>query len=373
VRVASLEKPDLSLDLYGWTQPRFIYAPPPIDVSGFSVHQVRLGAIGGFGKWGRVQTELAFGPTIFTGAILPVLLLDAYGVFTPYRSRVVGVDVTLGNFRIPFSRQNLIQPVGLQLPDMAEYVHPVWSIQRALGGMLGVDFLDRKVRLSAGAFNGFFTGGSAFDVIDPTDPVGLTAPPAWFVYVGRLEVEPLGPAPRFEGDLREVGQRRRPVVSMGVSALKNQARFPLSTMESGASSEVTLDNLALEADVGVWFAGASLYGELLFSTSDVVRSSPAVSAHHRLLAWNVQAGYFPPLPFLREHVEVVVRAESSRAQSQRPFPEPSTSDLTSVRWSAGLNVFVDRGHLLKMQIFYKGDQFNDSRDDLLTLQATAGF
>jgi hypothetical protein len=38
-----------------------------------------------------------------------------------------------------------------------------------------------------------------------------------------------------------------------------------------------------------------------------------------------------------------------------------------------MNVFFDRGHLLKMQIFYQGDEFSDAWNDRLTLQATAGF
>lgn len=361
MRVASYEKPDVTLDLYGWTQPRFTFVPPPLDTAGFVLEQTRIGAIGGFGKWGRVQTEIDLGPILGQSAFVPSML-DAYAVFTPYRSRVIGVDVTLGKFRVPFSRQNLIQPVGLQLPDMASFVRLQGVMVRPLGAMLATSFLDSKIRLSAGAFNGMPTGlGTS---------VSLPARGApWFFYVGRLEVEPLGPAPRFEGDVRPVAQRRRPVLSFGASVLDNQLTLPATSN----APAVDFHNIAAGADVGVWFAGASLYGELLYSDARFDRPLPADSSGRRVFGCNVQAGYLPPLPFLREHVEIVARIEFASSQSAETSPEPHAIDAASFTWAAGLNLFVDRGHLLKMQIFFQGDQYNDDRAKRLTLQATAGF
>jgi len=349
VRVASYEKPDVTLDVYGWTQPRFTYEVDDARPV-FSLPQTRLGLIGGFGKWGWVQTEINLGTIDTSMRFSPPELLDAYGVFTPYRSRVVGIDVTFGKFRVPFSRQGLIQPVGLQLPDTASFVKPAWTGGRPLGAMLGVDFWDRKIRLTAGAFS----------------VIAFSEEPL-LLYAGRLEIQPLGPAPRFEGDVRAVGLRRRPALSIGASAMKsrNDLPKPVPGQEPG-----TFDKIALGADLGVWYAGASLYGELLFAEDRSVQTPSSVT---RSLGLNVQAGYFPPLPFMREHVEIVGRVERLESRTERPLSAPQIRETTTLTWSAGLNFFVDRGHLLKMQIFYQGDQYTDDRDDTLILQATAGF
>jgi hypothetical protein len=367
VRVASLEKPDVSLDLYGWTQPRFTYEAQQ-DASSFSLPQVRLGLIGGLGKWGRVQTEIDSGTNNFgVGFRLPELL-DAYGVLTPYRSRAFGFDITLGRFRVPFSRQNLIQPVGLQLPSMASFVQSQNVAIRQLGAMLAASFLDGRVTLSAGAFNGVLTGLLGLPGLGGPLPSPTGDP--WFFYVGRLEVQPFGPAPRFEGDVRPVGQRSRPALSFGASVLENKHDTPAA----GPFPATSFHNIAGGVDVGVWFAGASLYGELLYSVVNNEElpqlGGPSKS---RSLAWNVQAGYLPPLPFFREHIEIVARIESSNVSREAVSPEPSILETTSFTWSAGMNVFFDRGHLLKMQIFYQGDEFSDAWNDRLTLQATAGF
>ncbi|UQA59667.1 hypothetical protein [Polyangium aurulentum] len=349
VRVASYEKPDVTIDLYGWTQPRFTYELT-VDSPGFTLPQTRLGVIGGLGKWGRVQTEINVGTIDLTLNPSGPELLDAYGVFTPYRSRAVGVDVTLGRFRVPFSRQNLIQPMGLQLPDAVWFAEHGEMAGRQLGGMLGIDFFDRKVRLMAGVF-----AGADRDHEN------------WFLYAGRLEIEPLGPAPRFEGDVRAVELRRRPVLSIGASAVTS----PRTTKESFTiNARVEADNVWLGADAGVWYAGASLYGEFYFRSRQYGEPFPSLL---HLAGWNVQAGYFPPLPFLREHVEIAARVESFSRYEEFPTDTPPIRDTTWFAWSAGLNFFVDRGHALKMQVSYKGDFHGDDVADRLTLQATAGF
>ncbi|HVK62917.1 MAG TPA: hypothetical protein VM694_00500 [Polyangium sp.] len=369
VRVATVEKPAVALDLYGWVSPLLtvtagsIQTPVPDEINvQFSVPQARLGAVATLGRWGRMQTELDLAP--LGGATLsPPTVLDAYVVLTPHRSRVWGVDVTLGRFRVPISRQNLIQPFGLQTPELGKYI--LDTPNRQMGGMLGVDFLDREIRLLAGVFNG---GWGAVEPPPSDPPTKFVFDQPWLLYAGRIELQPLGPAPSFEGDVRPVSQRRKPVLLIGASVLRTSATFDVE--RRGASFDPgNFTTHAIGADVGFWYAGASFHGEFYYRLQDVTlflptNLTPVYTVHS--FAANAQLGYFLPFGLLREHLEIALQGQFVE---RRGYP--------NIVFAGGANVFFDRGHRLKTQLFYENTTSVWAGDDLrshrVMLQATAGF
>ncbi|MDC3954979.1 hypothetical protein [Polyangium jinanense] len=365
VRVATFEKPAVALDLYGWVSPRVTIAPvtpfgdPDVDVQ-FSVPQARFGAVATLGRWATMHTEIDLAPV--AGAVpAPPWLLDAYAVVTPHRSRFFGIDVTLGRFRVPISRQNLIQPIGLQTPELAGAISAMIP-GRQLGGMLGVDFLERKIRLLAGVYNGGW--GTSFPLGAPFNLTFEVDKP-WLLYAGRIELQPLGPAPSFEGDLRPTSQRRKPVLSIGASGLRTKVSYRYQEPPQGGGSTTLAgdsEGLAAGADVGFWYAGASFYGEILYRVQDGNPPPGAQGSEPDDIRWLVtsaQLGYFLPFGLLREHVELVARAQYRDI------------DLLGAGYAigGGVNGFFDRGHRLKAQLFYDVG-FEGAR---VMLQATAGF
>jgi hypothetical protein len=114
------------------------------------------------------------------------------------------------------------------------------------------------------------------------------------------------------------------------------------------------------------------------------------------MGWNVQAGYFPPLPFTREHLEVVARVHyiDPNIGVKNPANDNGARDLDQSNptrgyrgYVFGLNLFVDRGHKLKLQASYEirnetkrcleGQSGNGCtgfiKNDIFTLQGTAAF
>src|SRR6185437_15827554 len=130
---------DLSVQLYGWIQPRFTSQQhddrPQVmfDLQpAFTVQRARFGTVGTFGPWGRVQLEVDFaGQTVTT--------MDAYAVLAPIHEKDAKLELTFGQFRVPFSEQNLRPSSSYQFADTAYFVAPSFIIDRNLGAMLSTD------------------------------------------------------------------------------------------------------------------------------------------------------------------------------------------------------------------------------------------
>ncbi len=374
LRVFDVPEIDFKLDLFGWVQPRFSaqqsddrplvnFRPNPA----FTITRARLGTSATIGTWGHAQIEVDFSRE---GAV-PI---DAFVTLTPLRSKIASITVDIGQFRVPFSRQNLIRSNSLQLPDLAYFVTPKFVVDRDIGALITADFFQGKGSLAVGVFNGNEPArGQAFNA----DP--------YFLYAARAELSPLGPAPRFEGDLRPVDKRGKPLVTVGVGAMRN--RF----------DDKNFTRNYLGADLGAWFAGASLYGEFYYHVDEpLFTTGPSATTRVKQLGWNVQAGYFLPLPYIRERVELALRVQylDPNVDVETPANDAGARDLdqSNPTWGylgviAGINYFPLAHHNLKLQASYElrnetkrclEGQSGDGctgfiNNNLLVVQATAGF
>lgn len=394
------ESPSQTVDLFAFVQPRFSYEqhdtrnpnltwePAP----GFQVRRARLGAITGLTTWASMIFELEL-------AGEQVRSLDAFARFSP----IPEAQFSVGQLRVPFSRQNLLPSRAWQLPDPAFFVAPKFLVDRDQGGMLHGDILDGRVRYFAGVFNGF--GAGQQENVDP-----------YFMIAGRLEVAPLGKLPNFESDVRPLPDRKEPRIGVGGGGMIN-------CLESD-----DLKRTYLGADLAGYWHGVSLYAEV-YSRKDRgldVVDSPSGRSGSSLLGicerapkatdtpdtieqvqakaegYNIQLAGFLPLDWFEEHIELVARHQYIDPNTKVENPDGYDIDATNPTqgfrsFEFGLNWFIDGlradylhpggAHNAKVQISYEirnevkecmtgQEQPNCTgfiKNNVLLVQATGGF
>jgi hypothetical protein len=330
---------DFKLDLYGWVQPRFTYQQqdtrPEVNFTpnpAFIVQRARMGTIGTLGPWARAQVEVDFSGETATP-------IDAFVTLTPIHEKVATLNLTAGQFRVPISRQNLLPSVGLQFPDLAYFVAPNFLIDRDIGAKLWSDLFDGRLRVELGVY----------DSNDPGRGQKLNSDP-YFLWAARIEVSPLGRPPSFEGDLRPLGHQRRPVLMVSASVMRD--RF----------DDKHFNRNWVGADLAAYYQGASLYAEFFYHLDDPIPFMGTTGARVLQIGWNVQAGYFPPLPWVREHLEVAARVQSfdPNVDVKHPTADAGERDLTGsnptwgyIGYVFGLNYFLNHRHTVKAQASYE--------------------
>jgi hypothetical protein len=331
------------------------------------VERARMGTVATMGPWARAQLEVDFSGEY-------AVPYDAYVVLSPIHEKVASLNLTVGQFRVPFSGQNLLPSVGYQLPDVAYFIAPNFIVDRDIGGMLWTELFDGRLKLELGMFNGNYPAKGATIKTDPD-----------FLYAGRIEIAPFGKTPRFEGDLRPLGAQHHFVMKLGASAMKHRA------------DELNFDRNYLGADFAAYWEGASLYGEFYYHLDKALAvPGQPLGDNVTQIGFNVQVGYFPPLPWVREHLEAAFRVEYFDPDTEVTHPngDSGSRDLnqSNPTWGylgyiVGLNYFLNHRHTLKAQVSYEirdetkpcllgqtqPNCTGSIKDNLFVAQITAGF
>lgn len=341
----------VAVGLYGFASPRFSFqeqdkretvqfTPNPA----FTLFRSRLGVTASLSHRAELRFELEMGKDFTQG-------MDAYIEGAPLVDKMATVSIRLGQFRVPFSRQNLTSSGSLQLPDPAYFATSKYVVDRDIGAMVIGRFWEDRIRLSAGVFNGNEPGRGQTLNTDGS-----------FLWAGRLEVSPFGTPPAHEGDLRDEKARRKPAVVVGGGAMWN------------TQEDKHYDRLYIGGDAGAWFQGASLYAEIYRRTDkpscvaagEKGTACPAGAVPPAPITgegWNIQLGYFPHLPWVHDHVEIVGRVQ--RFDPYVEVTEPGADagerelDQSNPTWGymgyvVGLNVFpLSWGHNFKVQASYE--------------------
>lgn len=355
------ESDEATFGVEGYIQPYFRWVENPCTYpepgrcdarevpDGFGLTRARLAVTGDFRQRGSFKLELRTVPN--------ASLLTARVDFDP----LPWLHLTIGRFRVPFSRQELTSESRLQLIDRAALIRGTPG--RQLGFAVQTQFgfgeaPDDLITLSGGIFNGESAKEQA-----PVNNIDED-----FLFAARLEIAPWGQPSFAEGDLRSPEDRRVPQLSIGANWTYNTA----------GESAGDFEHRNIGADIAFWWQGLSLYGEVYRADRDFTDDD--LNTDYNAFGWNVQAGYFIPAPYVRERLEVVGRVEEydpqrahdpDRAIELRPFnsgtgPANSNGTQASRNYVAGLNWYFFE-HDLKLQVNYTHRQglenTNESADN----------
>jgi hypothetical protein len=219
-------------------------------------------------------------------------------------------QVKVGQFKVPFGRQELTSDTGQQFVDRS-IVSSEFAKGRDQGVQLWGQVAKGMIEYRAGVFNGNGRGRPTND--NPS-----------FQYDGRLTVQPWGDAKYSEGDFES---ESRPLVALGVGFERNDAR----TRAAGSAAPAGILREVTGADVVVKYRGVSLMAEGFRRTI-----TPAAGRAYLSNGYHLQAGWFVK----RNVLEAAVRYAAWE-------PNKAPSDRRSEKGLA-VSYFLNR-HLLKVQ------------------------
>jgi phosphate-selective porin len=327
------------IKLDGRIQARYTYQEnddPKDNTSEFSIPRLRLGVGGSAFENVEFKVEVDFIPDSkqketltadpATGAVsstkgdiessTKVSLKDAKVVFTQYDY----AHLTVGHFKVPFSRQEITSSGNQQFVNRAEINKEVQG--RDVGFMIG-DYSGKKMfEYAVGGFNGTKTANK-------NDNEG-------FLLAGRIAFNPFGEFKYSESNLEGEAMR----ISIGANLLTNELTTSGSNKKldfSEESDDVDTDTTKYGVDLGMKFLdNASIFAEYIQS-----KSEPEGGTEVKSQGYYVQGGYF----VLPPRLEITARVEGYD-------PDDSVDNTGDIAWTTvGLNYFFKK-HDWKVQTNY---------------------
>ena len=305
---------------------------------GLSIRRARVTFTGNlFGENNRFKLELALSPRDrgikdnLDDTVAHSSLLDYYLDFTHLRD----INVRLGHYKLPFSRQRVVSSANLQMVDRsianAEFnVDRDIGVEAYSGDLLGVG----RLRYHAGVYMGRGRDGQ-----------GLEEAPH-LLYVGRVELLPLG----LFDDYDEVDfERGAPRLSLGAGyAFADEGQGNRGNRGPRPADGGTTDAHLATVDAVFMWAGFSARAEILWRngrrhTGDAVDEDGApVPTEAARDGWGgfVQAGYLLPMA----PVELSARYGVVRSADQSSLTDGNETGF-GVSW-------YPHGHALKLQADY---------------------
>jgi hypothetical protein len=227
-------------------------------------------------------------------------------------SRGKAFQVKVGQFKVPFGRQELTSDTGQQFVDRS-IVSAEFAKGRDQGVQLWGQLAKGRLEYRAGVFNGNGRGRATND--NPS-----------FQYDGRLVFQPWGDAKYSEGDFESEGH---PLVALGVDFERNDARTVTTT--AGTAAPAGSMRVVTGADLMLKYRGLSLMAEGFRRTI-----TPAAGRAYLSNGYHLQAGWF----VRRNVLEAAVRYAAWE-------PNKAPNDRRSEKGLA-VSYFLNR-HLLKVQ------------------------
>ena len=223
-------------------------------------------------------------------------LLDSYAL-VPVRR---WLQVQIGQFRVPFSRQELVSSSRYQFADRS-----LWSGAANSSGVRFIPSFDLGVM--AWGWTGprdlfeYYVG--VFNGKGSNTPFNLDG---FFLWAGRLAINPLGrPSSLQEG---AVNLRPAPTLAIALNASTQIRQIgsisrPGSMMPEPNRIGVT----SLGADLFFAAHGFSAYAEVY--ARDTAETDTTVTQSTQAFGWLAQLGFFIPHPALRNHLELIARVQ----------------------------------------------------------------
>lgn len=223
-------------------------------------------------------------------------LLDTYAL-VPVRR---WLQIQIGQFRVPFSRQELVSSSRYQFADRA-----LWAGGANSSGVRFIPSFDLGVMVWGWTgpkdiieyYAGIFNGKGA------NSPFNLDG---FFLYAGRVAVNPLGRPSSLQESAVNLGHA--PTLAIGFNAAGQIRQVGTITRPGSMMPEPNrIGAISLGADVFFAAYGASFYGELY--ARDTNETDTTVSPSTQAFGWLAQAGYFIPVGYLANRLELVARIQ----------------------------------------------------------------
>lgn len=289
-----------------------------------------------FSVHNKYKVELALSPRDenVRGTAGPTLtpLLDWYAEFDYLRD----LNLRVGQYKVPFSRQRVISSGDLQLVDRA-IAQSEFNLDRDVGFHLFSSDLGGLKRLK------YYAGAWINEGRDASAMRGLD-----MMYIARVEALPFG----MFADYKEADIERteKPRLSIGLAyAYLDDALRDRGILGSVPADEGTSDVHVMTVDAFFKLRGISLFGEFFLRRASrtpggavdemgmVIPTAPSRDG----IGWFVQAGYVLP----GRPVEVAARYSEVRPRGDDSALEREHESTVGVSWYPG-------GHSYKLQADY---------------------
>ena len=317
-----------SLMLGGWIRPGFTYVTDSDfnddDTDGFDFDDARLIGLGDLEIYEGLGASFRFNFDVNRGNFA---VRDTFGSIT-YKKDLIALDV--GLFKTPLGLSLLQSQSKMQFP--INTIIRRLAFGRDLGVQLRSDFPIGPAWFHVAAMVANGEGG--FRQRRNLDNE--------FVYVGRLEVSPLGRMERAESDLENSDFQ----LAAGFSAGHNSALTNDLGLQDAGAQETKIGG-----DIRMWFKGASVRAEYLRGLRGDVEGSTGFDRYGLV----VQAGYVLPIPIPLPKFELVARYQQADVNTALAGDEGDDYliDNTETRvMQFGANAYI-ANHAVKIQAMYQ--------------------
>jgi phosphate-selective porin len=340
---------------FGYT---YGFVDPVENLSSFDIQHAKF-YMGGnaFGQVVQYYIQAAAGNNSRTIGLGPVsesqnqgFTLEDYYV----RLQYVGMDIKLGQYKVPFGRQWMIYSGNL---DFVQRSAPTQAFM--LGRDRGVTLNKYKDTWSMSL--GIFNGAGQIQAANPFalqsgQNVSNDATDTGMLYVSRLTYSPMGQIGYSEGDVEQTEKNR--VEFGGSFAYDHNRDYDLDL--DGTTDDNDVSTMSAAGDLTWKTEGFSLQGEYFYR-----RHQPSLSQDFTAVGWYVQPAYF----FVPRKAELGLRFS---------WLDPSNlvQNDTIMEASTVLNYYFSGDHRFKTQLQYTWlafDQVTGRNDDGyidLSLQVT---
>lgn len=322
-----------ALQLSGYTQLRYQDLEEAGKIDGFDIRRARLdlrGNINPFWEY-RLQTEFATSPKI----------LDAYAAFKPYDF----LKVTIGQFKIPFSMENIASSNKMESIDRSQMVEALVARGKdVIGNQNGRDIgiqasgsvLKIKERYIIDYYLGYFNGAGTNVVADNNEAKDV---------IGRIVFHP--------AKMIDIGGSYCDAYDQWGSPITNKVR-------SRIGGELSFNYKKL-----------SVKGEYITGQDGEVADTAKKKELHPLnkAGYYVQASYF----IFPKKLQIVVKYDVYDPNTfNDALVKSSDTDISSY-YIFGLNYFFNDWAKIQLSTSFREEQKTQIRNDLLNIQFQIGF
>jgi phosphate-selective porin OprO/OprP len=253
-------------------------------------------------------------------------------------SKKEAFQVSIGQFKVPFGRQEMTTSIGLQFIDRSLLTFE-FTRGRDQGVMVWGRLAEKKLEYRAGLFNG-------------NSAARTTNDNAKLQYNARLMFEPWGEVGYSESDFES---KDKPLLAVAVGFENNDLSGATQGLQGGITD---LNTTILSADVVFKYKGLSVFGEYFSRNRE-----PEVGASFHSDGYHFQAGYF----LVRDKWELAFRYAG-----WDPTDAVDGNDRTEI--GGAVNYYVLK-HRMKLQGDYRvlEDELRDTRSSELRLQTYVSF